>query len=86
MGKAMRMLLEICAMVFAFIAAVLWFMSAAGDLPQSITYWDATPPNDPFYAALQASVRWSRWAAVAAGISALCTVVNKGSQMTGGSP
>lgn len=79
----MQKLLEIGTMLSAFIAAVLWFLSAAGDLPQSITYWGATPPNDPFYAALQASVRWNRWAATFAGISALCTVAKfffKGSE------
>lgn len=68
----MRRMLDIGAMVFAFVAAALWFLSAASDLPQSITYWGATPPNDPFYVALQTSVRLNRWAAAFTGLSVLC--------------
>jgi hypothetical protein len=65
-------ILDICAALFAFIAAVFWFLSAYGRLPPMLTYWDSTPANDPFYQAVKFSAAMNKWAAVFSGASALC--------------
>jgi hypothetical protein len=51
--------LNIISAVAAFAAAVFWFMSAA-----------STPPNDPFRMAFERAVRFNRYAAILAGVSA----------------
>jgi hypothetical protein len=63
---------DLCAALFAVIAAILWFMSAAGGLPTMVMYWGAAPLNDPFHVALVASARWNACAAASSGASALC--------------
>ena len=40
-----------------------------------MTYWNGSPPSDPFFMALQAGVRLNRWAAAFAGIAALLQAV-----------
>jgi hypothetical protein len=62
--------------VFAFAAAVLWFLSAARNPPRRQTYWDAAPPHDPFEVWLRSSARLNRWAALATGLSALCAAAH----------
>jgi hypothetical protein len=57
---------------FAFAAAVFWFLSASGKLPELQAYWDKTPADDPFYTALIASAKMNRIAALFSGLSALC--------------
>jgi hypothetical protein len=64
--------LEISAALFAFAAAIFWFLSAYGKLPPMIAYWDQTPQTDPFYLAVKFSARMNRWAAGLSGLSALC--------------
>jgi hypothetical protein len=64
--------LDIGAALFAFGAAVFWFLSASGTLPQMVTYWGGAPPNDPFYSAMKFSASMNTSAAVLSGISALC--------------
>ena len=61
---------------FAFAAAVFWFLSASGKLPELQAYWDKTPADDPFYTALIASAKMNRIAALFSGLSALCAGVN----------
>jgi hypothetical protein len=63
---------DLCAAFFAIIAAILWFISAAGGLPTMVMYWGAAPVNDPFHLALIASARWNACAAASSGTSALC--------------
>ena len=63
--------LELLSAAAAIAAAVFWFLSAAGDLPPMLTYWNAAPPTDPLYVALQQGVRMNRIAAGCAGLSAL---------------
>jgi hypothetical protein len=60
---------------FAFAAAVFWFLSASGKLPELQAYWDKTPADDPFYTALIASAKMNRIAALFSGLSALCAGV-----------
>jgi hypothetical protein len=67
--------LDIGAAVFAFIAAIFWFLSAAGKLPPIATYWDNTPNADPFYQAIKFSARMNMIAAIASGISATLVAV-----------
>jgi Na+/proline symporter len=67
--------LEIGAASFAFVAAIFWFLSAYGELPQMRTYWDATPANDPFFVAVRHSAVMNKWAAGFSGASALCAAV-----------
>ena len=62
--------IEITAAIFAFIAAVFWFLSAAGKLPPMVTYWGGTPDSDPFYQAVKFSAYMNMIAATASGISA----------------
>jgi hypothetical protein len=68
----MRKWLDIGAAVFAFVAAVFWFLSAYGKLPPMVTYWDSTPQNDPYYQAVKFSAEMNRWASGLSCISALC--------------
>ena len=62
--------LTLLSAVTALGAAVFWFLSAAGDLPPMLTYWDKAPPGDPLYRALQSGVRMNRIAAALSGCSA----------------
>ncbi len=62
--------LDIGAALFAFGAAVFWFLSAYGKLPPLISYYDYTPDSDPFYKAVKFSAGMNRWAAILSGISA----------------
>jgi hypothetical protein len=64
--------LDFGAAVFAIVAAVFWFLSAAGNVPSIMTYWGQAPGNDPFYATLQHSAEMNMWAAMFSGLSALC--------------
>jgi hypothetical protein len=64
--------LEISAAVLAFVAAVFWFLSASGTLPQMLFYWGHAPANDAFYQAMKFSAKMNTWAAVFSGASALC--------------
>jgi hypothetical protein len=59
------------AALFAFVAAIIWFISAYGDLPPMVTYWDRTPQSDPYYLAVKFSAQMNRWAAGFSGIAAL---------------
>ncbi len=52
-------------------AAIFWFLSAWGELPPMLTYWDKAPPSDPLYRALHSGVRMNRIAAAFSGCSAL---------------
>jgi hypothetical protein len=67
--------LDIIAAVFAFLAALFWFVSAWGEMPPILPYWDQTPESDPFYKAVKFSARVNRWAALFSGVSALCAGV-----------
>jgi len=57
--------------VAALAAAAFWFLSAAGEVPPMLQYWDKAPPEDPFYRAFVASVRMNRIAALLTGASVL---------------
>jgi hypothetical protein len=64
--------LDVGTVIFAFAAAIFWFLSAWGKLPQMLSYYDAAPENDPFYVAVKFSARMNTWAAILSGLSALC--------------
>jgi hypothetical protein len=64
--------MEIGTALFAFLAAVFWFLSAYGKVPPMISYWDQVPENDPYYRAVKYSIRMNKWAATFSGLSALC--------------
>jgi len=66
----MGRLLDAGTAVFAFAAAVFWFLSAAGKLPPIVAYWDSTPPTDPFRQAVEFSARMNTIAATCSGMSA----------------
>lgn len=66
---------DIVAAIFAFIAAVFWFLSAYGKLPPMITYWGGTPEHDPFYQAVKFAAVMNRWAAGFSGLSASCVAI-----------
>ena len=68
----MHRVLEIGTALFAFLAAVFWFLSAYGKTPPMVSYWDSVPETDPFYKAVRYSVRMNKWAAIFSGLSALC--------------
>ena len=63
---------DIGTAIFAFLAAIFWFLSAWGKLPPMLSYWDGAPPNDPFYLAVKFSARMNTYAAILSGLSALC--------------
>jgi hypothetical protein len=66
---------NIAAALFAFAAAIFWFLSAYGKLPRMITYPGYTPDTDPFFKAVKFSAMMNRWAAAFSGLSALCAGV-----------
>lgn len=68
----MTTVLDALTAVFALVAAIFWFRSAANALPRHVTYWNAAPPDDPFVMALQFATRMNRIAALFSGLSALC--------------
>jgi hypothetical protein len=68
--------LDIAAALFAFSAAVFWFLPAFGKLPPMVSYWDATPENDPFRIAVAFLAKMNQWAAGLSGASALCMAIN----------
>jgi hypothetical protein len=72
---AVSVVLNICSGLAALGAAWFWLRSALHELPQPVTYWNGSPPSDPFFMALQAGVRLNRWAAAFAGIAALLQAV-----------
>jgi hypothetical protein len=41
--------LDIGEALFAFVAAVFWFLSAYGSLPPMVMYWHHAPESDPLY-------------------------------------
>jgi hypothetical protein len=65
-------LLDTGTAVFAFLAAVFWFLSAAKKLPPMVTYWDSAPETDPFFVAVRFSAKMNTRAALFSGLSALC--------------
>jgi hypothetical protein len=68
--------LEVAAALFAFIAAIFWFISAYGKLPPMVAYWDATPSTDPFYKAVIFAATMNRWAAGFSGLSAIAVAAS----------
>jgi hypothetical protein len=68
----METLLDTLAALFALGAAAFWFLSAYGELPPMLSYWDATPANDPFTVGIKYSAKMNRWAAALSGLSAVC--------------
>jgi hypothetical protein len=66
--------LDIGAALFAFGAAVFWFLSASGTVAPMLAYWGGTPPSDPFYSAIKSAAAMNSCAAVLSGISALLKV------------
>jgi hypothetical protein len=57
----MARLLELAGAVAAIVAAGFWFISANGEVPQMLAYWDGVP----------AKAQLDRWAAGFGGLSAL---------------
>ena len=72
---AMARGLELCAALFAFVAAVFWFLSAYGELPLMGNYWDRTPAKDPFFVAIRRAAVMNRWAAGFSCAAAVCAAV-----------
>jgi hypothetical protein len=64
--------LDLGVAISAFFAAVFWFLSAFGQLPQMVTYLGYTPEWDPFYSTLRFSAHMNTFAAALSGLSALC--------------
>ena len=62
--------LDIGVALFAFAAAIYWFRSAYGDLPQMGSYWGSVPKDDPFFQAMQFAAEMNRKAALLSGFSA----------------
>jgi hypothetical protein len=67
--------LDLGAAVFAFVAAVFWFLSAARPVPPMVKNWDSTPESDPLYLAVKFSARMNAIAATFAGLSAILLAV-----------
>ena len=73
MMTALKPWLDGSAAMFAFGAAGFWFWSAYGKVPALVAYWGAAPATDPFYASIVKAAALNKYAAIAAGMSALCT-------------
>lgn len=72
---AMEKWLDVAAALFAFLAAIFWFLSAYGKLPPMGMYWDSAAPDDPYFLAVKFSAKMNRWAAGLSGASALCMAI-----------
>jgi len=59
---------EIAAALFAVVAAVFWFLSAYGELPQIVSYWDTAPVDE---AAIMTSSAFPRFESYEAALSSL---------------
>jgi hypothetical protein len=71
-----RTALKILSGLMGIIAAVLWFMSASGEIPLAPgAEIGGTLPSDPFNVALRHSARLNQWAAGATGVSVLLMVL-----------
>ena len=69
--------LDVATAIFAFIAAVFWFLSAAGRLPPMVMYWDQAPDTDTFYQAMKFSSFMNMIASVFSGLSAALFAINE---------
>lgn len=65
--------LNLLSALAAFAAAWLWYLSARNKLPPMVTYFDATPEDDPFLVALQQGTSLNRRAALFAAAAAACS-------------
>lgn len=63
--------LNLASAGLAILAAVFWFRSAWGRIPQPVLRYGGFDPADPFFKALDASAKSNRIAALLAGLSAL---------------
>ena len=68
---AISIYLDIASATLALAAAYFWFASA-GQLPAMKTYWDGTPPHDPFLMATRRAARNNQIAAALSGLAAIC--------------
>jgi hypothetical protein len=72
----MAVLFDALGAAFALAAAVFWFLSARHNPPKIVTYFGGPPENDPFVTWVRSSAVLNRWAALFAGLSALCAVAH----------
>jgi hypothetical protein len=72
----MKRWFEIIAATLAIGAAIFWFLSAYGGVPQMQSYWGTVPSTDPFYAAMRFSAYMNTAASVLSGLSAFCLGVS----------
>jgi hypothetical protein len=70
-GLGLPFWLRVLSALFAFAAAGFWMASAWGELPEITIPWGSMPADHPFVQALAHSATMNRFAAGAAGISAL---------------
>jgi hypothetical protein len=66
----MKQMLTIFVAISAAAAAFFWYLSASGEIPPMLSYYDAIPPDDPFFLSIRYAARMNRWAAGCAGASA----------------
>jgi cold shock protein len=69
-------ILSVAAALLAFVAAIFWFFSAHGDVPQIVSYYDRVPDSDPFLQSLRSSALMNKYAASASALSAFCWGAN----------
>jgi hypothetical protein len=69
--KQAELVLSGVAAVLAIIAAVFWFASAHGEIPDLVTYWGRAPKDDPLIRNFQMSAQMNTYAASFSGASAL---------------
>ena len=67
--------IDVGAAVFALLAAVFWFLSAARKVPPMRMYWDKAPDTDPFLQAVKFSAYMNTIAALCSGVSAALIAV-----------
>ncbi len=70
MSNAKSRWIDVATAGFALLAAVFWFLSAAGKLPPMVSYYDSAPDTDPFYQAVKFSALMNTIAALCSGVSA----------------
>jgi hypothetical protein len=71
-----EMWLDASAAVFAFAAAVFWFLSAYETLPPMVAYWGRTPESDPLYLAMESAAHMNTWASIFSGLTAICMMAS----------
>lgn len=71
------MMFEVGTAVFAFVSSMFWFWSAATKIPKlGVPFGGVFPEDHPWIVANNRMTKRNKWAALFAGLSALCAFLS----------